>query len=94
MSALGPESYDPLPDLIERAERRPDGIQQLKQVAALALDWHAPRLTWVTDMVSKDPATGERLWSAATVCACGAGEFPCEKRREIARVLGAEEWVR
>ena len=85
------EPYDPIPDLIARAGHRPDGVRQLQDVALLALSWHAPRLTWVTDMVSKDPQTGELLWSAATVCACGSGAFPCQKRRELTRILGVEE---
>jgi hypothetical protein len=94
MTALGPEPYDPLPDLIERAEHRSDGIAQLKQIATLALGWHAPRMTLVTDAVSKDPETGELLWAPSMACACGAGEFPCRERREIAEILGAAEWVR
>jgi hypothetical protein len=94
VTTLGPEPYDPLPDLIERAEHRTDGIGQLKQIAALALDWHAPRMTLVTDAVSKDPATGELLWAPSMACACGAGEYPCDKRRQIAAILGAAEWVR
>lgn len=85
------EPYDPLPDLIARAEQRPGGVQQLKDIAALALEWHAPRLTLVTDCVAKDPDTGELLWSASTCCACGSGEFPCAKRRQITRILGVEE---
>jgi len=88
------EPYDPLPDVIARAEHRPGGIQQLKDIATLALSWHAARLTWVTDMVTKDPATGELLWSVSTGCMCGAGEFPCQKRREIARILGVTEPAR
>ena len=88
------EPYDPLPDLIARAEHRPDGIAQLKAVAELALSWHAPRLTWVTGGInSKDPETGEPLWSAATVCACGVGEFPCGYRQQLTAILGVvEEW--
>jgi hypothetical protein len=90
-----PEPYDPLPDLIARAEHRPDGVQQLKDIAALALEWHAPRLTWVTDSVAKDPETGELLWSAATVCACGVSTFPCPQRQRITQILGVEEaWQR
>jgi hypothetical protein len=88
------EPYDPLPDLIARAEHRPDGVRQLKDVALLALEWHAPRLTWVTDMVTKDPETGELLWCASTHCACGSGEFPCQKRRQITKILGVEEAYR
>jgi hypothetical protein len=84
------EPYDPLPDLIARAEHRPDGLQQLKDIAALALGWHAPTLAWVTDMVVRDPASGELLYSAATVCACG-WEFPCRKRRQILQILGVQE---
>jgi hypothetical protein len=85
------EPYDPLPDLIERAEKRPDGVSQLKQIARLALDWHHPTMTWVTNGMSKDPETGEDLWAAATVCSCGIGEFPCGYRRQITAILGVEE---
>lgn len=86
-----PEPYDPLPDLIDRAEKRPDGIQQLQDAARLALHWHRPRLTWVTDGSGKDPATGEPLWKAATVCACGVGEFPCPWRQQLTAIFGVEE---
>jgi hypothetical protein len=85
------EPYDPLPDLIDRAEKRPDGVSQLKDVARLALRWHRPVLTWVTDGVSKDPETGETLYKAATVCACGIGEFPCGYRQQITAVFGVVE---
>jgi hypothetical protein len=85
------EPYDPLPDLIDRAEKRPNGVKQLKEVALLALHWHRPKLTWVTDCVSKDPETGEDLWSAATVCACGVGEFPCPQRQQLTAILGVVE---
>ena len=86
------EPYDPMPDIIARAEHRPNGIAELKEVANLALSWHAPRLTWVTGGIhSTDPATGEPLWSAATVCACGTGEFPCPQRRWLTAVFGVEE---
>jgi hypothetical protein len=86
------EPYDPLPDLIDRAEKRPDGVDQLKDVARLALHWHRPTMTWVTGgMNSTDPETGERLWSAATVCACGTGEFPCPQRQRLTAILGVVE---
>ncbi|MFJ9799869.1 hypothetical protein [Streptomyces sp. NPDC101145] len=85
------EPYDPLPDLIDRAERRPDGVAQLKDIARLALHWHRPVLTWATDGVSTDPETGEPLWRAATVCACGIGEFPCGWRRQLTAVFGVAE---
>lgn len=85
------DPYDPLPDLIERAEKRPDGVSQLKQIARLALDWHRPTMTWVTNGTRKDPETGEDLWAAATVCSCGIGEFPCGYRRKITAILGVEE---
>lgn len=88
---MSDEPYDPLPGLIARAEHRPDGIRQLKDIATLALSWHAPQLSWGTDMVSKDPATGELLWSAITVCACGSGEFPCRQRQQITAILGVQE---
>ncbi|WP_306317188.1 MULTISPECIES: hypothetical protein [unclassified Streptomyces] len=85
------EPYDPLPELIERAEKRPDGVSQLKDVARLALSWHRPTLTWVTDGVSRDPETGEELWRAATVYACGVGEFPCGYRQQLTAILGVVE---
>ncbi|WP_329474209.1 hypothetical protein OIE75_41215 (plasmid) [Streptomyces sp. NBC_01723] len=89
------EPYDPLPDLIERAEHRTNGIAQLKEVAHLALSWHAPSLTWVTGgLNSKDPETGEPLWSAATICSCGVGEFPCPQRRWLTAIFGIEEGER
>jgi hypothetical protein len=73
------EPYDPLPDLIARAEKRPDGVSQLKDVARLALHWHRPAMT------------GEDLWIAATVCACGVGEFPCPQRQQLTAILGVVE---
>jgi hypothetical protein len=85
------EPYDPLPDLIDRAEKRPDGVSQLKDVARLALRWHRPVLTWVTDGISKDPETGEMLYKAATVCACGIGEFPCGYRQQLTIIFGVVE---
>jgi hypothetical protein len=88
------EPYDPLPDVIARADKRPDGIDQLKDVARLALDWHRPTLTWVTCGMQKDPETGDDLWRAATVCACGAGEFPCPQRRQLTAILGVVEEYR
>lgn len=87
------QPYDPLPDVIDRAEKRPDGISQLKDVARLALHWHRPELGWATDNVTKDPETGELLWKATTGCACGSGEFPCRWRRQITAIFGiAEEY--
>ncbi|GGV45527.1 hypothetical protein [Streptomyces spectabilis] len=85
------EPYDPLSDLIARAEKRPDGVSQLKDVARLALSWHRPVLTWVTGGIRKDPVTGEDLWRAATVCACGIGEFPCGHRQQLTAILGVVE---
>ncbi|MFE7780302.1 hypothetical protein [Streptomyces nigrescens] len=85
------EPYDPIPDLIERAERRRDGVDQLKEVARLAFHWHRPQLTWVTNGVDKDSETGELLYKAATVCACGIGEFPCPYRRFLTAAFGVEE---
>lgn len=85
------DPYDLLTEVIDRAGHAPDGIQALKDIALLVLGWHGPRLAWVTDQVTRDPETGELLWSAAIVCACGAGEYPCLKRRQIARILGVEE---
>jgi hypothetical protein len=86
------EPYDPMPDVIDRAEHRPHGIAELKAAAHLALAWHAPQMTWVTGgLNSKDPETGEPLWSAATVCACGTGEFPCPQRRRLTAVFGVTE---
>lgn len=86
-----PEPYDPLPDVIERAAVRPDGIRQLQDVARLALHWHRPTMTWVTDGRRKDPETGEPLWRAATVCACGTGEFPCPQRQQLTATFGIVE---
>ncbi|MGW0905061.1 hypothetical protein [Streptomyces sp. NPDC002853] len=83
------EPYDPLPDLI--AEKRPNGVSQLKDVARLALRWHRPTLTWVTDGVRKDPETDDLLWRAATVCVCGTGEFPCPQRQQLTAILGVVE---
>ncbi|RPK56261.1 hypothetical protein EES43_24775 [Streptomyces sp. ADI96-02] len=88
------EAYDPLPDLIDRAEKRHDGISQLKEVARLALHWHRPELGWATDNVTKDPETGKLLWKATTGCACGSGEFPCRWRRQITAVFGVSEEYR
>ncbi|MFJ8016259.1 hypothetical protein [Streptomyces sp. NPDC096339] len=85
------EPYDPLPDLIERAEKRPDGVDQLKAVARLALRWHRPKLDWCTDGVAKDTATGELLWKVYTGCACGSGQFPCSERRQITAIFGVVE---
>ncbi|MGW7398102.1 hypothetical protein ACWGH7_16575 [Streptomyces cyaneofuscatus] len=86
------EPYDPMPDIIDRAEHRPHGLTELKDAARLALAWHAPRLTWVTGgLNSTDPKTGEPLWSAATVCACGTGEFPCPQRRQLTAIFGISE---
>lgn len=49
----------------------------------------------MTDCVAEDPETGELLWSAATVCTCGEGTFPCRKRQQITQILGVEEaWQR
>lgn len=88
------EPYDPLPDLIARAEKRPDGVSQLKDVALLALHWHRPELGWATDGVTKDPETGELLWKATTGCACGSGEFPCRWRRQITGIFNVVEEYR
>jgi hypothetical protein len=88
------EPYNPLPDLIDRAEKRPDGVSQLKDVARLALHWHRPELGWATDNVTKDPETGELLWKATTGCACGSGEFPCRARRQITAIFGVVEEFR
>jgi hypothetical protein len=85
------ESYDPLPDLIDRAEKRPDGVSQLKEVARLALHWHRAELGWATDGVTKDPATGELMYTLFTGCACGSGEFPCRARRQITAIFGVLE---
>lgn len=88
------EPYDPLPDLINRAEKRPNGVPQLKEVARLALHWHRPAMTWATNGMRKDPETGEDLWFAATVCACGVGEFPCPQRQQLTALLGVREGYR
>lgn len=85
------EPYDPLPDLIDRAEKRPDGVSQLKEVARLALYWHRPELGWATDGVTKDSATGELMYTLSTGCACGSGEFPCQARRQITAIFGVLE---
>lgn len=85
------EPYDPFPDLINGAEHRPDGINQLKNVAELAFWWHRPQLTWVTDGVTKDPDTGEPLYAAASVCACGKGEVPCPDRQLLTNLFDIEE---
>lgn len=85
------EPYDPIPDIIGRAEKRPAGLDELKDIARIAFGWHQPKLTWCTDGVSKDPATGEDLWKVATVCTCGYGEFPCTDRRRLTAVFGVEE---
>ncbi|MDK1473586.1 hypothetical protein QNO07_09160 [Streptomyces sp. 549] len=85
------EPYDPLPDLIDRAERRRDGITQLKDVARLALHWHRSEVGWATDGVTKDPESGELMYRLATGCACGSGEFPCRWRRQITAIFGIEE---
>lgn len=85
------EEYDPLPDLIDRAEKRPDGMDQLKDVARLVLHWHRPEVGWATDGVTKDPKTGELMYTLSTGCACGSGEFPCRARRQITAIFGVEE---
>lgn len=85
------EHYNPVPDLIDRAEKRADGVDQLKNIARLAFEWHRPVLTWVTDGRAKDPETGDDLWSAATVCKCGIGEFPCPYRQRLTAVFGFVE---
>jgi hypothetical protein len=85
------EPYDPIPDIIDRAERRPDGLAGLKAVARFAFGQHQPTLTWVTDGVSKDPATGELLWKAATACSCGTGCFPCAERTQLTAIFGLTE---
>jgi hypothetical protein len=85
------EPYDPLPDLINRAEKRPDGVTQLKEVARLALHWHRPEVGWSTDGVTKDPKSGELMYKLSTGCACGSGAFPCRWRRQITAIFGVEE---
>lgn len=85
------EPYDPIPDLIDRAEHRNDGICQLKEIARIAFEWHRPVLGWATDGVTRDPETGELLYTASTGCACGSGEFPCRERRQLTAVLGVVE---
>ncbi|WP_392750526.1 hypothetical protein [Streptomyces sp. LN590] len=85
------EEYDPLPDLIDRADKRPDGIAQLRDVARLALHWHRPVLGWATNGVDKDPETRELMYTVGTYCACGSGEFPCRERRQITAIFGVEE---
>lgn len=87
------EPYDPMPDIIQRAEHRSNGIDQLKDAARLALAWHGPQLTWVTDG-QKDPESGEPLWKVATVCACGVGEFPCPYRQHLTAIFGVTEEYR
>lgn len=93
MTGPAGERFDPLPDLITRADKRPDGITQLQDAARLALHWHRPVLTWATNGTAKDPETGEPLWRAATVCACGVGEFPCPQRRRLTGIFGVDEEV-
>ncbi|MET9053340.1 hypothetical protein ABZW50_19560 [Streptomyces bacillaris] len=85
------EPFDPIPDLIQRAEHRRDGIDQLKEIARIAFEWHRPVLGWATDGVTRDPATGELLYRASTGCACRSGEFPCRARRQLTAVLGVDE---
>ena len=85
------EPYDPIPDLIERAERRTGGMHQLKEIARMAFDWHRPVLGWATDGVTRDSESGELLYAASTGCACGSGEFPCRWRRQLTAVFGVQE---
>ncbi|MEU1908456.1 hypothetical protein [Streptomyces hygroscopicus] len=84
------EPYDPIPDIIDRAERRPDGIAELKQIARMAFQWHQPEMGWFTDG-TKDPKTGEERWHVDTKCSCGSGNFPCRQRKTLTAVFGVEE---
>jgi hypothetical protein len=85
------EPYDPVPDLIARAEHRTGGVDQLKEIALIAFEWHRPVLGWATDGVTRDTESGELLYTASTGCACRSGEFPCRARRQLTAVLGVEE---
>lgn len=85
------EPYDPIPDLIQRAEHRHGGVDQLKEIARIAFEWHRPVLGWATDGVTRDPESGDLLYTASTGCACRSGEFPCRARRQLTSVLGIEE---
>jgi hypothetical protein len=85
------EPYDPIPDLIDRAEHRAGGVDQLKEIARIAFEWHRPVLGWSTDGVTRDSGTGDLLYAASTGCACQSGEFPCRARRCLTAVLGLVE---